>query len=169
MDVRELCVKKLKEIIDDDELCRRMEESIYNYTVFCAKEKEIEQNMCVTRFKRIYVHKLYSIYLNLNKDSYIQNNNLLKKIQEGDIDVDGIAFLKPVELNQEHWKPYTDRQNAKEDFLSSNIIGVKTKDYKCKKCLMNNCTFYQLQVRSSDEPMTTFVNCLNCYNKWSFN
>jgi len=169
MDERTLCIQKLKEIINEEEICKRIENSIYLYTVSRAIENEIEQNMNIKRFKRIYVNKLYSLYSNLNSDSYIKNKDLLLKIQMGEIDADEIAFLKPLELNNEHWKPYTNRQTAKEDFLSSNIIGVKTKDYKCKKCFMNNCTFYQLQVRSSDEPMTTFVNCLNCYNKWSFN
>jgi DNA-directed RNA polymerase subunit M/transcription elongation factor TFIIS len=169
MDERELCVTKLKEIFDDDALCHRIENSIYAYTVSRAVEKEIEQSMTVNRFKRIYVNKLYSIYLNLKKDSYIENDELRDKIKQEEINIDEIAFLKPVELNEGHWKLYTSRQSAKEEFLSSNITGIKTKDYKCKKCLMNNCTFYQLQVRSSDEPMTTFVNCLNCHHKWSFN
>jgi DNA-directed RNA polymerase subunit M/transcription elongation factor TFIIS len=27
---------------------------------------------------------------------------------------------------------------------------------------------YQLQVRSSDEPMSTFAQCMNCKSKWSY-
>ena len=27
-------------------------------------------------------------------------------------------------------------------------------------------TYYQLQTRSVDEPMTTFITCLNCGFKW---
>ena len=33
----------------------------------------------------------------------------------------------------------------------------------------NECTYYQLQVRSADEPMTTFITCLNCNFKWKQN
>jgi transcription elongation factor S-II len=25
-----------------------------------------------------------------------------------------------------------------------------------------------MQTRSADEPMTTFVSCLECYNRWKF-
>ena len=40
--------------------------------------------------------------------------------------------------------------------------------FRCAKCRQNNCTYYQLQTRSADEPMTTFVTCLNCDNRWKF-
>jgi hypothetical protein len=30
------------------------------------------------------------------------------------------------------------------------------------------CRYYQMQTRSADEPMTTFVSCLNCNNRWKF-
>ena len=38
--------------------------------------------------------------------------------------------------------------------------------YKCGRCKKRECTFYQLQTRSADEPMTTFVTCLNCGTRW---
>ena len=39
-------------------------------------------------------------------------------------------------------------------------------NYQCWKCKNRKCTFYQLQTRSADEPMTTFVSCLSCANRW---
>jgi len=38
----------------------------------------------------------------------------------------------------------------------------------CGKCKKNKTTYFQMQTRSSDEPMTTFVTCLNCHNRWKF-
>eukprot|EP00439_Symbiodinium_sp_Y106_P042252 s4841_g5.t1 len=32
----------------------------------------------------------------------------------------------------------------------------------------NKTTYFQMQTRSSDEPMTTFVTCLTCGNRWKF-
>lgn len=36
----------------------------------------------------------------------------------------------------------------------------------CKK--KTNCDYYQMQTRSADEPMTTFVTCLECDKRWKF-
>lgn len=38
--------------------------------------------------------------------------------------------------------------------------------FKCGKCKSNKTTYYQMQTRSADEPMTTFVTCTNCGNRW---
>ncbi|KAL6122730.1 hypothetical protein NUSPORA_00260 [Nucleospora cyclopteri] len=40
--------------------------------------------------------------------------------------------------------------------------------FKCSKCNQRKCTYYQLQTRSCDEPMTTFVKCSVCGNAWKF-
>lgn len=40
--------------------------------------------------------------------------------------------------------------------------------FKCKKCNSKKTTYYQLQTRSADEPMTTYVTCLECNNHWKF-
>jgi len=38
--------------------------------------------------------------------------------------------------------------------------------FKCGKCKSQETWFYQLQTRSADEPMTNFVTCSKCGNKW---
>ena len=110
-----------------------------------------------------------SIYNNINEKSYIKNTNLLNKINNDEIDLNIIAFLSPQEIHEEHWRKYIDKQSAVDEFLYSRTIGVKTKEYKCGRCKERDCSYYQLQVRCSDEPMTTFINCLNCGNNWSYN
>ena len=44
---------------------------------------------------------------------------------------------------------------------------VTTDEFKCGKCGKRKCTYYQKQTRSSDEPMTTFITCVNCGHKAS--
>ena len=59
-----------------------------------------------------------------------------------------------------------------QDILKTEFFDKKEKSntsmFYCKKCKKRNCKYYQLQLRSADEPMTTFVTCCDCGNEWSF-
>jgi len=50
----------------------------------------------------------------------------------------------------------------------AQVEGTKTTLMTCGKCKKKNCTYNQLQTRSADEPMTTFVLCNECGNRWKF-
>jgi len=50
----------------------------------------------------------------------------------------------------------------------ATVQGTKTDLLKCGKCGKRNCTYNQIQTRSADEPMTTFVLCNECGNRWKF-
>jgi len=39
---------------------------------------------------------------------------------------------------------------------------------KCNKCGSERVFTYSKQVRSSDEPMTTFAKCVKCKEKWTY-
>ena len=41
-----------------------------------------------------------------------------------------------------------------------------TDQFKCGRCKSRKCTYYELQTRSADEGMTTFITCINCGNRW---
>lgn len=48
---------------------------------------------------------------------------------------------------------------------------VDQTDAQCKdeKCDGSRAYFYQVQIRSADEPMTTFYKCTACGNRWTEN
>ena len=58
----------------------------------------------------------------------------------------------------------------KEKELSMEKMRVKEEDYeglfKCGRCKSKKTTFFQMQTRSADEPMTTYVTCNGCGNRW---
>jgi len=54
------------------------------------------------------------------------------------------------------------------DAQLAQVEGTKTDLLKCGKCKKNNCSYNQIQTRSADEPMTTFVLCNECGNRWKF-
>jgi DNA-directed RNA polymerase subunit M/transcription elongation factor TFIIS len=47
-----------------------------------------------------------------------------------------------------------------------NKVDVTHGDVDCRKCGSDNTISVQKQMRSADEPMTTFVTCQQCGNKW---
>jgi transcription elongation factor S-II len=42
------------------------------------------------------------------------------------------------------------------DTLSAKPTHAATDIFKCGRCKQRKCTYYQMQTRSADEPMTTF-------------
>jgi len=162
-------IQKLNLIVKDINICENIEKSIYNYASKKCIDKNIEPNISNEIFLRIYVNKLMSLYNNLDKKSYIKNDSFYDELMNEKINLDQIAFLSPQEMNKKHWQKYIDKQSAVDEFLYSRSAGIRTQEYKCGRCKEHNCSYYQLQVRCSDEPMTTFINCLNCGNSWSFN
>ena len=162
-------IKKLNLIVKDINICENIEKSIYNYASKKCIDKNIEPNISNEIFLRIYVNKLMSLYNNLDKKSYIKNDSFYDELMNEKINLDQIAFLSPQEMNKKHWQKYIDKQSAVDEFLYSRSAGIRTTEYKCGRCKEFNCSYYQMQVRCSDEPMTTFVNCMNCGNSWSYN
>jgi len=167
-DVRQKALEKFYEILPNAQICQQIEKSIFNFTQDKTGEENIPQSWDNKLYKRIYVNKCLSIYNNLNPNAYVQNQDLIQSIQKCEIDLDKIAFLTPQELYPKHWEHLLEKKTANDEFLYLKKHGAVTNQWKCGKCKERKCTYYQLQIRSSDEPMTTFVTCVNCGNRWNF-
>ena len=68
-------------------------------------------------------------------------------------------------LYPELWEELILKNRKQMDMLSDKETNVSSM-FKCGRCKENNCTYFQLQTRSADEPMTTFVTCLTCSKRW---
>ena len=161
---RDKCKNKFNNILKNKRLSAKIEKSIYNYVSNFANENNYNMNNRV--IIRLYLNKCVSLYDNINPSSYIGNKNLIKKIKKKEIDLDNIAGMTPQQLYPEHWNKLLDKQNNTQEYLYSKKFVSISEDYKCGKCKEKKCTYYQLQTRSVDEPMTTFITCLNCGHKW---
>lgn len=81
-----------------------------------------------------------------------------------------IAKMTPAEMASDELKASVAKLE-KENLLDHQVAvnqGTETEMFVCGKCKQKKCTYTQLQTRSSDEPMTTFVYCMNCGNRWKF-
>lgn len=161
-------IKKIYEVVPNNKLATDIEESIYEYTMEEASKKNIPNDWDNKVYKRIYVNKCISLYNNLKADSYVSNNQLIDFVANDTIDIKKIAFLSPQQLYPDNWQKLLEKKTANDEFLYLKKPGAITDQWKCGKCKERKCTYYQLQIRSSDEPMTTFVTCVNCGNRWNF-
>ena len=67
--------------------------------------------------------------------------------------------------------PYDKRLQASiERSMKKEVSIVNEKDYKglfrCAKCREYKTTYYEMQTRSADEPMTVFITCHICDITW---
>lgn len=171
IDIRNKCKEKLSQLFEQNNdnyinYINDIEQSIYEFTESFNSLKGRSNDW--ENMRRIYLNKMVSIYTNLKGDSYLKNNNLIERIIKGDINASSLALLTPQQLFPEHWEKIIERKNAKDEFLYTKKFVARTNEFRCGKCKKNECTYYQVQIRSSDEPMTTFVTCLECGHKWKF-
>jgi len=164
--IRNSCVHKLNKIVNDDKLSRNIEKNIFNSVIDNAKDNNINRRWDNKIFYNLYFSKIRSIYNNLDENSYINNKYLLQKIKDGDIKTEDISKLSVYEIHPDNWKEIID-EKLKRDKMKYNIKPeAMTERYKCRKCGSRKCSYYELQTRSADEPMTQFFTCLNCQNRW---
>lgn len=113
-----------------------------------------------------YKQKFLSMIYNLKKSP-----NLKDRILKGELKTSVAINLSPQGL-------WPDGPHAK---MTEKIADIEMKklhaanymhdkDYKglfrCGKCRGYKTTFYQMQTRSADEPMTVFITCHTCNIRW---
>lgn len=180
--IRQRAITKYKEIIaravatkyvdldtaQIDALSRNFDRGAYNASLREFGEPSMET---VYRFKSYYLKMTMKMIAYIDPDGIgykkddseeirtrMLRNIVLKK--EG-WNFDAIFKLLPWEVIPEKWDPLFARLRIAED-KPELVEGL----FKCGKCGKRYTTNFQMQTRSADEPMTTFVTCLTCGNKW---
>jgi len=150
----------LGEILDNSKNGDNLERGIYNCVLGIADEKNIVKKWENTYFVQLYIDKFRSLYIN------IQHPNIKKLITEGQIKPHKLAFMSHQELQPERWAVLIEDLKIKNQNKYTPKIEASTDNFTCYKCKSKECSYYQLQTRSADEPMTTFVTCIKCGNRW---
>jgi transcription elongation factor S-II len=70
------------------------------------------------------------------------------------------------ELYPEQWGNMIEMAIKKEAKMLEVDKSAATDMFRCSKCGKRECTYYEMQTRSADEPMTQFIRCLNCGKQW---
>ena len=157
---------KLNKLIRKKKISINLEKGILNYDIQTAKLRNIVRKWDNDAFVMIYVDKFKGLLLNLNVKSTVKNKELLKRLKKGEFKAHELAFMTHQELYPEKWK-YLIEEKIKRDKSEGTVdLSAATDEFFCFKCKKRKCSYYQMQTRSADEPMTTFITCLLCGNNW---
>nr|XP_029136078.1 transcription elongation factor A protein 3 isoform X2 [Labrus bergylta] len=128
-------------------------------------EDHIYQEIKATDMK--YKNRVRSRMSNL-KDP--KNPGLRRNVLAGSIELSRIASMSAEEMASDELKQLRNvlTQEAIREHQMAKTGGTSTDLLQCGKCKKRNCTYNQVQTRSADEPMTTFVLCNECGNRWKF-
>lgn len=156
--------------------CREMLEAAIkcdDYPEGCASAEDLAEELeeaIFAEFKNTdmrYKNRVRSRISNL-KDT--KNTELRGNFIRGAISANRLAKMTPEEMASDEMKKLREKfvKESINDAQLATVQGTKTDMLKCGKCKKKDCTYNQLQTRSADEPMTTFVLCNNCGNRWKF-
>jgi len=165
---REKVIERLENKLSDkniisknfQKMAKNLETGIYNFTIQDASTRNVVKKWENVHFTQIYIDKLRTVFINLDSPEVVEQvNNKSIKIHQ-------LAFMTHQELQPSKWKKLLDDKKIRDENKYAPKIEASTDNFTCWKCKSKKCTYYQLQTRSADEPMTTFVTCLSCGCRW---
>ncbi|XP_026084177.1 transcription elongation factor A protein 3-like isoform X15 [Carassius auratus] len=161
--IRDKCIEMLAAAL-------RTDDDYKDYGTNCeAMAAEIEDHIYqeIKALDMKYKNRVRSRISNL-KDP--KNPNLRKNVLAGAIELRRIATMTAEEMASDELKQLRNvlTQEAIREHQMAKTGGTTTDLLQCGKCRKKNCTYNQVQTRSADEPMTTFVLCNECGNRWKF-
>jgi len=116
---------------------------------------------------RDYKQKYRTLFSNISDK---KNQELRNNLYSGSLTPDQIINMTHEELAspelQEQRRKIRDRNT--EARMDERKVATCTA-WTCRKCGHNLTSYYTLQIRSADEPMTVFITCQNCKNQWKIN
>jgi DNA-directed RNA polymerase subunit M/transcription elongation factor TFIIS len=152
---------KLNETLQNEKNSSNLEKGIFNYCLKEAERRKVVKKWDNKYFVQIYLDRLRSVMNNLKGD-------ILQQINDETVKPHIVAFMTHQEFCPDKWSKLIDAKIKRDKNKFETKIAASTDMFTCRKCKGNECTYYQMQTRSADEPMTTFVNCLICNNKFKF-
>lgn len=165
-DVRESCTKMLNTAIKGEALpegCTVDTEAIANEIEEEIFDKFNSNNVAGPKYKAQIRSRVFNLRDKLNPKLRI--NLILGGFTPREFALFTAEQMSSDEMKEQRIK---DEKSSMDQAQLAHVEGTKTDLLKCGKCNKRNCTYNQLQTRSADEPMTTFVLCNECGNRWKF-
>ena len=145
------------------ENAQELEKCILQRCIRDCTKQQIEVSWTNTKFWHHYRGRCIQFYENMRKN----NMEWVKKLNNSEIMPESFSEMNAVDLDPYCWKEHIDKQIEKDKHLYKNSSASIF--FHCSSCKKKTrCDYYQMQTRSADEPMTTFVTCLECDRRWKF-
>lgn len=157
---RSKIIENLNAIIKNEKISINVEKSVFNSSLDHAKTQKVIKKWDNKYFVDIYVLILKKVFINLKNEDTL-NRLRSKKIRSSDF-----GGMTHIEICPEIWEDLIEKKKKRDENKFNGNITATTDNFTCYKCKSQKCSYYQLQTRSADEPMTTYVDCLNCGNRW---
>lgn len=137
-----------------------VEKGIFNAALLDADSKNVVKKWENPHFVRIYTDRLRSVWMNL------QRPEVAELVSSGKVKPHVIATMTHQELLPTRWEELIQKKKDRDEERYAPKLEANTDSYTCRKCGSKECSYYQLQTRSADEPMTTYVTCISCGCRW---
>ena len=151
----------LDKFFQNEKISTNLEKGIHNWTLKECLNRKVIKKWDNPFFVQIYLDRLRSVYVNLSK-----NPSLTEQVKTSKIKVHEIAFMTHQEMNPQKWESFIKAKSIRDKNKYETNLEAATDTFTCRKCYSKKCTYYQMQTRSADEPMTIFVSCIDCGNRW---
>jgi DNA-directed RNA polymerase subunit M/transcription elongation factor TFIIS len=145
-----------------------IEKSIFNNTLSNPNLSIIHKKTWNNIFQNLYISTSVKIYNNLNPNSYFKNVNLIKRLFNKEFNEYDIVNLSQKDIFPERYQEIIDECIRLAPKYTKELEVTNDGEHRCGKCKTNKTTYYQLQTRSADESLSTYVHCHNCGNKWKY-
>lgn len=167
--VRNKVATEFGRALDDVDLGRKIEIVLYNDVLRSCKADKIPLEWSshlgdVRTVRERYTQRAINLLVfNLKKNAALRHS-----LKTNEVTPKKFVAMLPWERDPAMWDPIFDRVAKK---ALGKQLGLSVEDapdgfFECRKCKSKKTTYYQMQTRSADEPMTTFVQCLACKARW---
>jgi transcription elongation factor S-II len=143
-----------------------LERGIFNCSLEEGKRRHVHRVWDNPEFQTLYDITAKRTISNLDSSSYLGNTRLVERLREGEFLPHDIPFMNYSELFPERWGNMIEDAIKREAKMLEVDKSAATDMFRCSKCGKRECTYYEMQTRSADEPMTQFIRCLNCGKQW---
>jgi len=165
--VRKRVVEKLNRVTGDRETSQGLEIHLYNFTLERCSKLNIKANWKEPRLRSIYVQKAMSIIFNITNT---ENPGLLARVMDPTTSLREIVHAHPAALFPKKWDALYEAAAARllKKLRTNDAENSPDGAFQCSRCKSMKTVYAQLQTRSADEPLTTFITCLKCEKRWKF-